>query len=71
MTQLVLIVPFSVWTADTWRLPNRVFSVSIPVTTQSSTTLAPARVAARVRAVQNPAGSTTPSRGLNLNTYDC
>jgi len=30
-------------------------------------TFAPARVAARVKAVQNPAGSTTPSRGLYVN----
>jgi len=65
ITHLVLIVPLSVVTEETWRLPNIDVSVWIPVMEQFSMTLAPARVAARVRAVQNPAGSTVPSLGLH------
>ena len=64
MTQLVRIKPLSVRTPEICRLPSSEVRVSIAVTGQSSITRAPSLVAARVRAVQNPAGSTTPSLGL-------
>ena len=64
MMHLVLIVPWSVVTEDTWRLPNMDVSVWMPVTEQFSITVAPALVAARARALQNPDGSNTPSLGL-------
>ena len=64
MMHLVLMVPLFVVTEDTWRLPNKDVSVLMAVTGQFSIILAPDRVAARLRAVQNPEGSNTPSFGL-------